>query len=196
MGPHGADLRARERQARLLPLDGVSDRPLADQQHHEPAAQSVCERSRRAEVPRLARPARRGARRRTGQWRTRTSGRVLSRLDGRDAVAGDGVRAPIRVRDVPANHHGRLATRAARQLASSPRPVGGRSSGRQGRGQAQLLVRGPGGSAAAHRRPAVYADRPSVRSARGGLWRQDDQHAPAVGGGRARLLRFPGVQPR
>jgi len=32
------------------------------------------------------------------------------------------VRAPVRVRDVPAVHRGRLATRAARQLASPPRP--------------------------------------------------------------------------
>src|SRR6266852_5317201 len=66
MDPHGPDLRAREPQARLLPLDGISDRPLADQQHHESAAQSPCERSRQADVPGLARPARRGTRRRAG----------------------------------------------------------------------------------------------------------------------------------
>src|SRR6266852_2995941 len=90
MDPHGPDLRAREPQARLLPLDGISDRPLADQQHHESAAQSPCERSRQADVPGLARPARRGTRRRAGKWRARASGRVLSRLDGDDAVAGDG----------------------------------------------------------------------------------------------------------
>src|SRR5437867_3704675 len=35
MGSHRANLRAREPQARLLPLDGVSDRPLAHQQQHE-----------------------------------------------------------------------------------------------------------------------------------------------------------------
>ena len=41
LGAHRADLRAREPQARLLPLDGVSDRPLAGQQRHESAARSA-----------------------------------------------------------------------------------------------------------------------------------------------------------
>ena len=90
VGPHGADLRAREPQARLLPLDGISDRPLADQQHHESAAQSARERRRQGEVPRLAQPARRGVRRRAWKWRARAPGGVLSRFDGHDAVAGDG----------------------------------------------------------------------------------------------------------
>ena len=108
---------------------------------------------RQANVPRLARPARGGARRRAGQRRARASGRVLPRLDGHDAAAGHGVRAPVRVRHVPAIDRERLATRAARQLASSPRPVGGRSPGREGRGPAELLDRDPGGSADA-RSPA------------------------------------------
>ena len=46
LGAHRGDLRAREPQARLLPLDGVPHRPLAGQQRHEPAA-----RSRRAARP-------------------------------------------------------------------------------------------------------------------------------------------------
>ena len=40
LGAHRGDLRAREPQARLLPLDGVPHRPLAGQQRHEPAARS------------------------------------------------------------------------------------------------------------------------------------------------------------
>ena len=190
----GADLRTREPQARLLPLDGISDRPLADEQHHESAAQSPCERGRQAEVPRLARPPRRGTRRRARKWRARASGCVLSRFDGHHAVAGDGVRTPLRVRNVPAVHRGWLATRAARQLASSPRPVGGRPSRRQGRDHAELLVRSPGRGAEPDPRPAIDADRHSVRSSRRGLRRQDDQHAPPLGSGRRRLLRLPGVQ--
>jgi Phosphoglucomutase/phosphomannomutase, C-terminal domain len=71
---------------------------------------------------RLAGPSRRGTRRRAGERWARTSGGVLSRLDGHDAAAGYGLWAPIRVRNVPAIHPGRLATRAARQLASSARP--------------------------------------------------------------------------
>ena len=185
-----------EPQARLLPLDGVSDRPLADQQHHESAARPLRERGGQADVPRLARPARGGARRGTGKWRARAAGRVLSRLDGHDAAARDGVRPPVRVRNVPAVHQGRLAARAAGQLAASPRPVGGGPPGRHGRGQAELLVRGPGGSAAADHRAAVDADRHAVRPTGRGLRRQDDQHAPPLGRGRARLLRLPGVQPR
>src|SRR3989442_7236114 len=100
MDPHGPDLRAREPQARLLPLDGISDRPLADQQHHESAAQSPCERSRQADVPGLARPARRGTRRRAGQWRARASWRVLSRIDWYPSAGGGSVLVAGPVTDV------------------------------------------------------------------------------------------------
>ena len=61
---HRADLRAREPQARLLPLHGVPDRALAGQQHPEPAPRSARRAGRRRQGPRLARPARAGARRR------------------------------------------------------------------------------------------------------------------------------------
>ena len=90
----------------------------------------------------------------------------------------------------------RLAARAAGQLAPSLRPMGGRAAGREGRGQPELLVRDPSRSAATHFRSAVHADWRSVRSAGGGVRRQDDQHASALGGGSTRLLRFPGVQSR
>ena len=56
LGAHGADLRAREPQARLLPLDGVPHRPLAGQQRHEPPARSRSSKQAAAEQePRLAR---------------------------------------------------------------------------------------------------------------------------------------------
>ena len=143
LGAHGGDLRAREPQARLLPVDGVPHRPLAGQQRHEPPA-----RSRRAAAssteqgPRLARAARAGARRRPGQRRPRPPGGLLPRLDGHDAAAGDGLRPALRVRHLQADHPGRLAARAAGQLAAPPGPVGGRAPAREGGGQAELLVRG------------------------------------------------------
>src|SRR5262245_51357474 len=74
--------------------------------------------------------------------------------------------------------------------------MGGRSTGREGRDWVELFLRDPKGSAATGFRPAVNALRPSVRSAGGWTWRQDDQHASTLGGGSARLLRFPAVQSR
>ena len=62
------DLRAREPQARLLPVDGVPHRPLAGQQRHQPAARSDRAAGRRAEEPRLARPC--SSRSRTRAWAT------------------------------------------------------------------------------------------------------------------------------
>ena len=53
-----------------------------------------------------------------------------------------------------------------------------------------------GGSLQRDSGPAVQPDRHSVRPARRGLRRQDDQHAAALGRGGARLLRFSGIQQR
>ena len=50
-------LRPREPEADLLPVDGISDRALADQQYHQPSARSLREANCRAEERRLARPA-------------------------------------------------------------------------------------------------------------------------------------------
>ena len=94
-----------------------------------------------AEEPRLARAARAGTRRRPGQRRARPPGGVLPRLDGHDAAPGHGLRAALRVRHLPPDDPGRLAARAAGQLAAPPGPVGGGAAARAGRGQAQLLVR-------------------------------------------------------
>ena len=158
----------------------------------DPVAKQVVE----DKEPRLARPARAGARRRPGQRRARPPGGLLPRLDGHDAAPGDGLRAALRVRHLQADHRGRLAARAAGQLAASARPLGGRPAAREGRGQAELLVRDARRQPARDPRPAVDADRHPVRPAGRRLRRQDHQHAPPVGRGRARLLRFPGVQPR
>ena len=82
LGADRGDLRAREPQARLLPVDGVPPRPLAGQQRHEPPARFRRRAGRQGQAPRLARPARTGARRGPGQRRPRTPGGVLPRLDG------------------------------------------------------------------------------------------------------------------
>ena len=156
----------------------------------------VAKRARRRQGPRLARPARAGARRRLGQWRARPPRGVLPRLDGHDAAPGHGLRAPLRVRHLQADDRGWLATRAAGQLAAPARSVGGRPAAGAGGGQARLLVRGARRQPGRGRRPAVEPARPAVRSAGGGLWRQDHQHAPALGRRRARCLRLPGVQRR
>ena len=55
LAAHREHIRAREPQARLLPLHGVPDRALARQQHHEPPARAGREARRRGEGPRLAR---------------------------------------------------------------------------------------------------------------------------------------------
>ena len=162
----------------------------------EPPARSRRQASRRREGPRLARPARAGARRRPGQRRARPPGGVLPRLDGHDAAPGHGLRAALRVRHLQADDPGRLAARAAGQLAAAARPVGGRPAAGEGGGQAQLLVRGARRDPARGRRPAVEPDRHPVRPPGRGLRRQDHQHAPALGRRRARLLRLPGVQRR
>ena len=91
---------------------------------------------------RLARAARGGARRRPGKRRARPPCRVLPRFDGDDAAPGDGLRPSLRVRHLPADHRGRLATRAAGQLAAATRSMGSRAAARTGGGEARLLVRG------------------------------------------------------
>ena len=151
LGAHRADLRAREPQARLLPVDGVPDRPLAGQQHHEPAARSA----RRSEAverqgSRLARRC--SSRSPTPGWATAGSAGWRPASSTRWPrmqlpAMGYGLRYEYGI--FRQTIRGRLAARAAGQLAAPARPVGGRPARREGRGQARLLVRG------ARRRPAA-----------------------------------------
>ncbi len=91
---------------------------------------------------------------------------------------------------------GRLAARAARQLAAVPGSLGSPATAGIGRDQARLLVRGAGRRSAGDTRPSVEPARHAVRSPGRRLWRQDDQHATAVGRGNPQRFRFPGVQRR
>ena len=145
LGAHPADLRAGEPQAGLLSLDGVPDRPLADQQHHQPAARSV--RRRRA----------RGRASTGSHWWSRSPTPAW-------ATAGLAAWPPVSSTRWPRCSFRRWATACAtstassgrpsrtagsgtaRQLAASSRSLGGRSSRRGGGGQARLLVRSRGGS--------------------------------------------------
>ena len=194
---HRADVRAREPQARLLPLHGVPDRALARQQRHQPPPRSA--RAKRVVDDKgvdwlglLEQEPDAGSRER----RARPPRGVLPRLDGHDAAPGHGLRAALRVRHLPADDPGRLAARAAGQLAAAARSVGGRPAAGAGGGQARLLVRGARRQPGRGRRPAIEPARPPVRSPGGGLRRQDHQHAPALGRRGARCLRLPGVQRR
>src|SRR5438034_10054144 len=63
----GGHLPAGKPQACLLLVDGVSHRPLAGEQRHEPPARSPRQASDQAEGPRLARSSRTGAARRSGK---------------------------------------------------------------------------------------------------------------------------------
>ena len=78
------------------------------------------------------------------------------------AAPGDGLRAALRVRHLQADDRGRLAARAAGQLAASSRPMGSRAPAGHGRDQARLLVRGAGRQPAGDPRPAVQPARHAV----------------------------------
>src|SRR6266850_973694 len=158
----GKHVQLREPETGLLSVDGISNWALADQQYHKPAARSLRQASRRAEERRLARPDRTRTRRRPRKRRARAVGGLLPRLDGDDAAAGDGLWAALRIRHLPAICPRRLAARTAGQLAASAGSVGGRSSQRDGRGQAQLLLRAAWRELAPRSRPALRADRHPV----------------------------------
>ena len=113
------------------------------------------ERSRQAKEPRLARAARTGTRRRTGQRRARTAGGLLPRFHGHDAAPGDGLRPALRIRHLQAVHPGRLAAGTAGQLAASPGSLGSRAPARDRGSQAELLLRDAWRQLARGRRPAV-----------------------------------------
>ena len=98
-----------------------------------------------------------GTGRRPGQRRARAPGGLFPRLDGHDATSGHGLRSAVRIRHLPADDPGRLAARAARQLAAPAGSVGGRPAAREGGSQAGLLLRG------ARRRPCSPSSaRPST----------------------------------
>ena len=132
LAPHAANLRSREPQANLLSFPGVPDRPVAGQQHPQPAPRSRCPAHRRRQEARLDGHPRGGTRRRPRQWRARPPRGVLPRFDGNDAAPGDGLRAALRVRHFPPDHRERLATRAPGQLAAPSRSLGGRPAAGDG----------------------------------------------------------------
>ena len=102
-------LRPGKPEADLLPVDGISNWAVADQQYHQPSARSLRKANCRAEERRLARPDRRRARRRPRKRRARAPRGLLSRLDGDDAIAGDGLWAALRIRHLQTDHPRRLA---------------------------------------------------------------------------------------
>ena len=101
----------------------------------------------------------RGAGRGSGQWRSWPSGGLLPRLDGDDAVAGDGLRTALRAWHLPAENSQWLAGGAAGQLAASSRSVGGGAPRRERRSDVRLLVRIARGRAAHDPEQPLDADR-------------------------------------
>ena len=77
------DVRPGEPEAGLLPVDGVPDRPVAGEQHHQPDAVARWSTPPpEDEGAEAGRTRRAGAGRRPGQRRPRPAGRVLHRLAG------------------------------------------------------------------------------------------------------------------
>ena len=177
------DVRAREPQARLLPLDGVPDRPLAGQQHHQPAARPAGRAGRRREEPRLARAARAGARRRawatagSAGWRRASSTR-WPRCSSRPWATA------CATSTASSGRRSRTAGSRSSRTTGCAAPTRGRSRGPHETVEVklELLVRG-----ARRRRCGAIPGRPStsdrhpVRPPGRRLRRQDDQHAPALG---------------
>ena len=182
LDPDRADLRARKPEAGLLPLDGVPDRPVAGQQHHQPDARS----------DRRATPC---ARRRTSTgwdcWsRSRTRGW---------ATAGLGGWRPASWIPWPPCNSRPWATACATNTASSDRrsrtvgkpssPTTGCAARIRGKSHARMRrwrVKLDCSFEISRRRLQLIPGRPSsligipYRSARGGLRRQDRQHTASL----------------
>ena len=190
VGRNAQRARARQPQARLLPLDGVPDRPQPPQQHPEPVGGRA-----RAEGPRARRletrgPHRRGAGRGARQRRSRPPRRVFHRLARDPAVLGDRIRPALRVRHLPPVDQGRVAGRAAGPLAAPSGPLGDHPSGTDLPCAARRLDCARGLRRAHRAEPPVDAARRRVRPSGRRLWRAVRQHAAALGGRRAGVLRL------
>ena len=182
LGAHGGDLRAREPEAGLLPLDGVSDRPIAGQQRHQPAARFAGHAGRQKEAASTGSscsnrsPTRAWATAASGGWRPVSSIRwrpcssrpwatacatSTASFDRRSRMAGSTNSPTIGFAfRIPGKWHVR-ARQVEVKLNCSFELRGGGSARRPG--------------------PSVQPDRHSVRSAGRRLRRPDDQYACGCG---------------
>ena len=196
LGPDPAGVRPGQPQAGLLPLDGVPDRPVAGEQHHQPDAVAPGRRRRPRQGVEARRAHRAGAGRRPRQRRARPARGLLHRLPGHDGDPGHRVRPPLRLRDLPPGDPRRLPGRTPRPLAEPAGPVGGVAPERDGGRAARLPVRVARGHDLGAPRAGLAPARRAVRPAGGRLRRADDQHPPPLAGRDPGRLRFRRVQRR
>ena len=125
-----ADPRPREPQAGLLPVDGVPDRPLAGQQHHQPRRRAVRPRGDLQSDPGSdwTRARRAGARRRPGQRRPGPAGRLLHRLAG-DARRSRRSATACATSTASSARRSRTAARSSSPTTGCAGPTRGRSPG-------------------------------------------------------------------
>ncbi len=169
MGPDRAGVRPGQSQAGLLPLDGVPDRTVAGEQHHQPDALARGRLRRQGQGLEARRDSRARARRRPRQRRARPARGVLHRIHGHDGHTGRRIRPPLRLRDLPPGDPRRLPGRTARPLAQSAGPVGSAAPERDGGGAARLPVRGARGRDLGAPRAALAPAGRALRPAGGRL---------------------------
>ena len=193
--------RAAERQARLLHVARVPDRPSAARRDRQSRSarggRRGTARSRHRSRHRARRRARRGAR----QWRPRPSRRLLHGGDGERRRAGHRLRDPLRARAVPANDRtGLLAEGVARGLARRRQPLGISPPGVHLSDRLRRARRDHRARRRRHRALRVAARRVRfrgrLRHAGGRRGGAHDQHAPAVVGACERSAPARRFQPR
>ena len=159
-------VREAEHEARVLHVARVPDRAPPRQQRHQPQGRPALPRRPQGLRHQLERPARLRVGRGPRQRRPRAPRGVLRRLDVDAEPRGHGLRAPVRLRHLPAEDRQRLPGRGARQLAQGRLSVGDEA-------------------------PRVHAARPFRRTRRVPQQRQE----PAVGVGAGRDRRGRAVRP-
>ena len=184
-----------QRQAGLLPLHGVPDRPgpgerLAGHRSLRRGQAGLLAAGRRLRCPGRGR-ARPGA----GQWRPGPAGGLLHGLHRHHRPGRHGIRPALRVRHVQPADRQRAAGRGARLLAGQRQSLGVHAPRAVLHGAFRRpahLRRVRRGAVGRHR----GSDRHRLRQRRSGLWHEQRGHDAAVGGAGQFGHEPRGLQPR